>query len=548
MLDFLRDLEAIDRDFAKLDRMFPVDKPGASVQLSESEIAALKADFPSFCLAVRIIDKAGNRIPFRLNHIQLIFEIQRTGRDIILKPRQIGFTTLELARDLWTFLSKPGARVVVVCQSVSDSGPAKLISVVLKVMIEGLRESGWPIEFETEAWNEWVLANGNSLRIAVAGASEASASKKGRAGTITRLHITETAFYEHARITLNALLECVPGPETGSEIVNESTANGSSGAFYDGCKAAQAKQSAYAFHFYPWFAHPEYSVPLLDEDDPEPQDADERRLAALGVTPEQLKWRRLKIEDKGRDLFNQEYPEDPDICFLTSGRTFFDQKATAAQLLLAQAPIETRERERIRIYKLPEQNARYVLAVDPSEGGGGDPSGGVMYNRETGEHVATIDGQYEPWALGESAAKLGYEYNTALIVVERNNHGHSVLQALEKINEDEPYPNVYRDADEKKGWKTDLVSRPKMLDELEECHRKGQWGSPDRSVLGQFKTFVVNSNGKPEAASGEHDDLVLAAAIGWAIVRRGRVVWVDPDELDVPDLSRWDEDDGRGFG
>ena len=36
---------------------------------------------------------------------------------------------------------------------------------------------------------------------------------------------------------------------------------------------------------------------------------------------------------------------------------------------------------------------------------------------------------------------------------------------------------------------------------------------PDPDILKEFKTFVINDRGKPEAAPGHHDDHVLAAAI-----------------------------------
>src|SRR5690606_18338809 len=96
------------------------------------------------------------------------------------------------------------------CQSVTDQGPLKTISKMIAVMIAAIGKAGWPLEFETESRSEWTLKNGNCLRIIVAGASEAAAEKKGRSGTITRLHLTEVAFYEYAEETLNALLECVP--------------------------------------------------------------------------------------------------------------------------------------------------------------------------------------------------------------------------------------------------------------------------------------------------------------------------------------------------
>jgi len=41
-------------------------------------------------------------------------QLARTGRDIVLKPRQVGFSILELARDLWLALVNPGTNVQVI--------------------------------------------------------------------------------------------------------------------------------------------------------------------------------------------------------------------------------------------------------------------------------------------------------------------------------------------------------------------------------------------------------------------------------------------------
>jgi hypothetical protein len=515
-------------------------------------LADAREDFEKFCSLVHIVTKAGKREPLRFNAIQRLFHIRRTGRDIALKPRQIGFTTLELARDLWTFLCRDGARVVVVCQSTADNGPAKLLSNVLRTMIEGLKSNGWPIRFSTEAWNEWVLPNGNTLRITQAGASEASAEKKGRGGTITRLHLTETAFYDHAKKTLNSLFECVPGPETGSEIVNESTANGAAGLFYDQCKSAEAHKSQHTLHFFAWFDHPEYRTALDPGEDVTPRDEVEAELAAKGVTPEQLKWRRLKVEDKGKDDFDQEYPSDSETCFLVSGRGFFDAEALK-RLHDASAdakPVDVRSHARIRIYQPPDRTrrSRYLVILDPAEGDGGDPSGGIVYDIDTGEHVATLDGQFTPHLLAEAGAELARTYNDAKLVVERNNHGHAVLLALSLPPrgqcEGRLYSNVYVHDDDKEGFPTTPVTRPQVLDGFEDAVRHGHWKSPDRAVLAQLRTFVVK-NGKPQAAAGTHYDLVMGAAIGWH-VRQQQPARIKKPSTEAASLSRFGG--ARGYG
>ena len=59
-----------------------------------------------------------------------------------------------------------------------------------------------------------------------------------------------------------------------------------------------------------------------------------------------------------------------------------------------------------------------------------------------------------------------------------------------------------------------------MLAAFEDAVRKGLWISSDRRLLTQMRNFIVAPDGKPQAAPGEHDDLVIAAAIGWTVRSR----------------------------
>lgn len=484
------------------------------------------ADFRRFCGLVDIVPKSGKRMKLVLNEIQRTYCQNRTQRDVTLKPRQVGFTTLEQARDIYHFLTVPGARVVVTCQSITDHTPLKLLSNNYRVMFEGLQRAGLRLNFRTASTSEWVLADRDAaLRIVEAGASEAAASKKGRAGTITRLHLTETAFYEYAEETLNAMLECVPGIEHGSEIISESTPNGAAGVFFQQCQDAKSGVSGYQLHFYPWFAVSEYSVPLDPSDRIEPRTERERTLVEqYGVRPEQLKWYRRKLSEKGsQELLDQEYPSDPETCFLVSGRVFFDMAVTNAMASAARAPIETGERGALRIWELPARGEQYIIGADTSEGieapggKGSDASAAIVYRRRDGAHVATLHGHFTPWEFARALASLGRRYGNARVAVERNNHGHAVLQALIREHR---YPNLYQHDDGRAGWITSAVTRPQMLDALEDGHRQGLWKSPDQTLLGEMRTFVVKANGRPEAARGAHDDTVLAAAIGWAVLTR----------------------------
>lgn len=478
-----------------------------------------REDFIAFAATLDIVGKDGQRTKLRANAIQASFEVTRSGRDIVLKPRQVGFTTWELARDVWFFLTRPGAQVVIVCQSMADDAAIKQISSKLGVMFDSLRAEGIALEFGTETTTQWTLpAQNASLKIVGAGASEASAAKKGRSGTITRLHITESAFFEYAETTLNAILECVPGVEFGTEIVIESTANGASGHYFEQYQGASG--IGYRSRFFAWFEQPEYRTALDVDEELEPETPRERELVERhDISPEQLKWYRQKVAEKGQDLTDQEYPSDSETCFLVAGRCFFDRTVTKALLAIAQAtaPILSEHDGELRIWKHPEAGKDYVISVDPSEGMGGDPGAAEVYERKTGEHVATLHGQFTTWDFGIRLARLGTVYNTALIVIERNNHGNAVLDSLSK---GQGYTRIYRDQDGKLGWNSTETSRSAALDALEHAHSTGQWASPDVRVISEQRTFVVGKSGKAEAAKGAHDDLIMAAAVGWDVMRK----------------------------
>lgn len=480
-----------------------------------------RGDFVRFCALLEIVPRSGVRQPLEPNPIQRAYQETRTARDLVLKPRQVGLTTWELARDIWFFIVRPGARVVVVCQSMSDDAAIRECSEKLRIMFASLAARGLARNVEQRSATEWALPESDAtLRIIGAGASEAAAEKKGRSGTIHRLHVTELAFFEYARETMNAILECVPGSEFGTEITIESTANGAAGLFYEMYQAAKEGRSSYRAHFFSWLELPEYRAEFAANDITTPETPREKELVErCRATPEQLKWYRAKVADKGQDLVDQEYPVDEVTCWLVAGRSFFDKAITAALLAKTRAPIAVELGGLLAVWRRPNPGEQFVIAADPAEGVGGDASAAVVLARRTGEHVATLHGQIAPWPFGELLVKTALLFNGALIVVERNNHGHAVLQSV-LAGQKYPVDRVCHDRDGRPGWKNDAVSRAAALDALEEAHRCGAWASPDARVVIEQRTFVVNKLGKPEASPGAHDDLILSSAIGWDVLRR----------------------------
>lgn len=481
----------------------------------------LKGDFPQFAALLDIQDKDRVKRKLRPNAIQSAFEISRSGWDIVLKPRQVGLTTWELARDVWYFVTKPGAHVVVMCQSMAGDMAIRENADKLRVMFESLEAAGIRM-VKQRSMTEWHIPGRDAwLQIVGAGASEARAAKAGRTMSIHRLHVTELSIFEYAAETMGAVLGSVPDIRRGSEIAIESTAKGAVGYFFELYQGAKSGQKAFRTHFFPWHEHAEYSTPLEDGEVVVAESERELELVQkYAITAEQLKWYRQKVGDRGQDNVDQEFPSDEATCWLTDGRVFFDRERTKALLGAAKPVLESRVVGKqgshgvLRIWKHPQPGRKYVIAVDPSEGVGGDPGAAVVLDRGSGEHVATVHGQFSTWEMARVCAEVGHLYADALIAVERNNHGHAVLQGLLR---EQKYRNVYAGPDKRAGWVNTEVSRASALDALHNAHREGHWSSSDKAGLEEMLHFVV-VDGKPQAAAGGHDDIVLAYAIGWDVV------------------------------
>ena len=63
------------------------------------------------------------------------------------------------------------------------------------------------------------------------------------------------------------------------------------------------------------------------------------------------------------------------------------------------------------------------------------------------------------------------------------------------------------------GWTTDKLTRKTIIDHLASEIMDRNIDIPDEGIMQELKTFVINEKGKPEGATGHHDDHVLACAI-----------------------------------
>ncbi len=450
---------------------------------------------------LKIRTKRISRPDFKLNRAQREYSRRCTNQNVVLKARQVGITTYIAARFFVQTITQRGTLSMQVTQDRESAEdifrivrrfweklPAEVRTGILRTSHRNVRQLVFP-----DRDSEYCLA--------------AAEENAGRGRTIQNLHCSEVSRWGREGDEALASLRAAVVP--GGDIVLESTPNGAGGLFYE--EWQRAEDTGYTRHFFPWWFDAAYAIepganfpPLTEE---------EMELAAMhGLTTGQIAWRRKQWASL-RGLAAQEFAEDPVSCFRASGECVFDLAAVEQALHGSVVPLEVRDNQRLTIW-LPAQPGReYVIGVDPAGGGAeGDYSCAEVIDRQLGTQCAELHGHCPPRELARKLVALGREYDTALLAVERNNHGHGVLACLRNLD----YPQVFMQKGQD-GWLTSAVSRPAMIENLAAAlaEEPGLFRSP--RLLNECRTFVRYADGNTGAAPGTHDDCVMATAIAWAV-------------------------------
>jgi len=262
-----------------------------------------------------IVDKKGERVPFRFNDGQARLIEQIHGRDIILKARQRGFTTVMALVSLDECLFNPDWRAAIIAHKLDD---AKIIfQTKIKFPYENLPDQlRARLSLTKDSADALNFSNGSSV----------SVTTSARSGTLQRLHISEFGKIcaQYPAKAREIITGSFPAAEGGS-ITIESTAEGQEGAFFEMSQRARALADSgrdldrrdWKFHFFPWWEAPEY-VANPDFVVIGPEDAEYfRQLEAdhgIALTPEQKAWWVQTSTDLGGDM-KREHPSTPDEAF-----------------------------------------------------------------------------------------------------------------------------------------------------------------------------------------------------------------------------------------
>ncbi len=492
-------------------------------------------------------------------------------REFILKPRKLGFSTLILALFFLDTISTPNTQTVIIAH---DAATTRKLFDVMRRFYRNLHPDKQPKTGYYSRQEIWFKDIDSYIYVGTAGSGQ-----YGRGGTVQNLHGSEAAFWPNPEDIVAGLFESVP---LDGNIFVETTANGLGAWFDKTYSRSKDGETEYNARFFPWNIAQQYQ-----QDFPEgftPNEEEETLAATYGLNYRQLYWRRLKRAALGR-LFEQEFPITDIEAFVSSGSPYFDrvllnelyetinrdrknpiedrvyEPLSPKDTTLSMGGYKELFRELLRvgkngipnlcIWEPPIPGVLYAIGADVAEGEATDDEkkdydAAEVIRVDTMEEVAVLRGR---WGNSKAdyailLAQLGFFYNEALLAVERNNHGLSVLNTLQNGRpgfEQWIYPprrtgrgGLYyeEDLDErtnfasrmrkskknaqivrKAGWYTNLKTKPLMLDYLAQMVENGLISLNAIQTVRELMTFAKKANGKSGAEGESHDDTTIALAI-----------------------------------
>lgn len=408
--------------------------------------------------------------------------IQKHNRIIIMKARQIGFSTAVTGFLYHKTITTAGVSTAIV--GYNNDLTAELLDKI-KTFVRTTPGAMQPtIHYNSKYEISFPKVDSKILVLP-------STENVGRGYTINYALLTEVPFWDKAEEKLVTLEASVP---INGKIIIES----SPGAVGDYFHRMWVSENDYIKKEYGWW---------------------------WDYTEEEIETIRRRMNNPRK--FNNNYALE----FLISGRSVFTQEAIAQQkkrVLKIGDKVKlddgsehvVREEEGFRIYKPPEPGHFYAVGADCSEGvTGGDYSVAVVLDRTNGEEVGFWRGLIAPDKFGKVLNKWGRHYSNALMVVEAEAHGNVVLNILKQLL----YPSLYfrpsrfdtigNPWSDKLGWKTTKLTRPILIDEFEQSSREDTVILHSKEIVDEMTVFIYNDANNMVSMESYHDDCIFATAI-----------------------------------
>lgn len=440
---------------------------------------------------------------------------------LILKARQIGFTTLTMNFCLWRALFWPDYSIIVLSRREEDAKAALAMAKLAYDQLPIALKGQLPKRLDNNA-SKMTFANGSVIE------SHPAANNPARGRTASLMILDEWAFMPNPD---DAWASVSPAADIGGRIIALSTANGWGNTYHSMWVGAEAGDNRFRSVFFPWWAVPE------------------RLVGHEAGTPfTEAPWYKSQQANMLPWQLAQEYPSDPEEAFIRSGNPVFDidllrgmSTEDPLRAVLAGQTWRTRELRvdedgPLSVWESPKPGAAYVVGVDVAMGlEHGDYSSAHVIDVKSGVVVAHWHGHLDPDLFGLEMAALAWHYNVALLGVEVNNHGLTTVKWAQR----EGYPNLYfrrrlgsrREAvSEELGWLTTRSTKPYIIDSLAQALRT-DLVLLDSATRQELLTYIRKADGSTEGSP--HDDRVMSLAIANELRRHVHDVKVE-SRITVP--------------
>jgi len=307
--------------------------------------------------------------------------------NIVLKGRQLGFSTLVAGYALWLMLFHSDKNILVIA---TKQDTAKNLVTKVRFM-----HSNLPV------WLRGTCIEDNKLSMRFANGSQikaiASSKDAGRSEALSLLILDECAFIDDADIIWTAASSTL---STGGNAILISTPNGVGNFFHKTWQGATEGTNSFNPILLDWRVHPERDQA----------------------------WRDRQTEILGEMQAAQEH----DASFIFSGKTVVNPeiiefyKNTHVQEPLSKQGFDGNT----WIWEYPDPTKTYIAAADVARGDGEDYSTVHIIDAERSVQVAEYKGKIPPKEFGNLMVSLATEYNDALLIPDNSSIGWAAIQQV----------------------------------------------------------------------------------------------------------------------
>jgi hypothetical protein len=464
----------------------------------QRELLKCAMSFPYFCHKyIKIAHPKRGLIPFIPYKYQrrCCQEYENQRFNILSKFRQGGLTTVTVIWAIWRCLFKLDETIMVL--SKSDREAIAAGEVAKRALIE--LPSWMKPEMEKNNDHQKIFSDtGCKLFFYTPEAA--------RGRSITYLILDEAAYVPQMEKHWKAMF---PTISTGGHCICISTVNGVGNWYYDTFMGAKKGENDFFVIELDYWEHPDY-------DDEEWVKQTRAQLGEKGWLQEVMR----DFLGAGDSYIPPDIINDLDIITreIEPTKMLFPQWNNRGEIKEQRiTDVENWIRGALYIWREPIEGRDYIIGVDAAEGMGeeGDNSCFEVIDAVTCEQVAEFYSNIcPPHHFAQILAMVGQTYNNAIIVVESQSAG---LTVLEKLQHDFYYDNLFESSqgrNSKPGIKTTSSNRSTFLETMQTRLVNQSIAIRSRRFVKELKGFIWNSQTKrAEATKGFHDDAIMALCL-----------------------------------